>query len=34
MLITLAKLVERVELRIGTHEGLTQARLETKLNLQ
>jgi hypothetical protein len=34
MLITLAKFVERVELRIGMHEGLTQARLETKLNLQ
>ncbi|MFH1719702.1 MAG: DUF3352 domain-containing protein [Planctomycetota bacterium] len=34
MLITLAKFVERVELSIGMHEGLTQARLETKLNLQ
>jgi len=34
MLITLAKFVERVELSIGMHEGLTEARLETKLNLQ
>jgi len=34
MLITLAKFVERIELSIGMNEGLTEARLETKLNLQ
>lgn len=34
MLISLVRFIERVELRIGTCEGLTQARLETKLNLQ
>jgi hypothetical protein len=33
MLITVVKLIERVELSIGTHEGLTQARLEMKLNI-
>jgi len=34
MLITVVKLIERVKLSIGIHEGLTQARLEAKLNLQ
>ena len=34
MLISLAKFLDRVELRIGTHDGLTQADLEIKLNLQ
>jgi hypothetical protein len=34
MLITVVRLIERVELSIGMHEGLTQARLEMKLNLQ
>ena len=34
MLIMVVKLVERVGLSIGTHEGLTQARLEVKLNVQ
>jgi hypothetical protein len=33
MLITVVKLIERVELSIGVHEGLTQARLEMKLNI-
>jgi len=33
MLITVVKLVERVELSIGMHESLTQARLEMKLNM-
>lgn len=33
MLITVVKLIDRVELSIGTHEGLTQARLEMKLNM-
>jgi len=33
MLITVVKLIERVELSLGTHEGLTQARLEMKLNM-
>jgi hypothetical protein len=33
MLITAVKLIDRVELSIGTHEGLTQARLEMKLNM-
>lgn len=32
MLITLVKFVDSVKLSIGTHEGLTQARLEMKLN--
>jgi len=34
MLITLAKFVERFDLSIGMHEGLTQARLETKLDFK
>ena len=34
MLISLMKFVERAKLSIGTHEGLTRARLEMKLNLQ
>ena len=34
MLITVVKLIERIDLSIGMHEGLTQARLEMKLNLQ
>ena len=34
MLITVVKLIERIRLSIGLHEGLTQARLEAKLNLQ
>jgi len=34
MLISLMKFVERAKLSIGTHEGLTQARLEMKLDLQ
>ena len=34
MLITVVKLIERVKLSIGIHEGLTQARLEMKLNIQ
>ena len=33
VLIMVVKLIERVELSIGTHEGLTQARLEMKLNI-
>jgi len=33
LLITLVKLVERAKLGLGTHEGLTKARLEIKLNL-
>ena len=33
MLITVVKLVDHVELSVGTQEGLTQARLEMKLNL-
>jgi hypothetical protein len=33
LLITLVKLVERAKLGLGTHEGLTQALLEIKLNL-
>jgi hypothetical protein len=33
MLITAVKLAERVKLSIGMREGLTQARLELKLNL-
>jgi hypothetical protein len=33
LLITLVKLVERAKLGLGTHKGLTQARLEIKLNL-
>jgi len=33
LLITLVKLVERAKLSLGTYEGLTQARLEIKLNL-
>jgi len=33
MLITLVKLVSRAKLSLGTHEGLTQASLEIKLNL-
>ena len=33
MLITLVKLVNRAKLSLGTHEGLTQANLEIKLNL-
>ncbi|MBW7990509.1 MAG: DUF3352 domain-containing protein [Planctomycetes bacterium] len=33
MLITLVKLIERAKLGLGTHEGLTKARLEIKLNL-
>jgi len=32
MLITVVKFVDHVKLSIGTHEGLTQARLEMKLN--
>ena len=32
MLITVVKFVDSVKLSIGTHEGLTQARLEMKLN--
>ena len=32
MLITLVKFVDHVKLSIGTHEALTQARLEMKLN--
>ena len=34
MLIALARFVEHVELGIGIHESLTQARLEMNLNLQ
>jgi len=34
MLITVVKLVERVGLSIGTDGGMTQARLEMKLNVQ
>jgi hypothetical protein len=34
ILITLAKFVERFDLSIGMHEGLTQARLETKLDFK
>jgi hypothetical protein len=34
MLISLAKFLDRVDLRIGTHDGLTQADLEIKLNFQ
>jgi hypothetical protein len=34
LLITIVKLVERVGLSIGAHEGLMQARLELKLNVQ
>jgi hypothetical protein len=33
LLITLVKLIERAKLSLGTHEGLTQASLEIKLNL-
>ncbi|NQT01838.1 MAG: DUF3352 domain-containing protein [Planctomycetes bacterium] len=33
LLITLVRLVERAKLGLGTHKGLTQARLEIKLNL-
>ncbi len=33
MLITVVKLVDRIGLSIGTDEGLTQARLEMKLNI-
>jgi len=33
MLITLVKLIDRAKLSLGTHEGLTQASLEIKLNL-
>jgi len=33
MLITLVKLINRAKLSLGTHEGLTQARMEIKLNL-
>jgi len=33
LLITLVKLIERAKLGLGTYEGLTQARLEIKLNL-
>ena len=32
MLITLVRLVDRAMLSLGTHESLTQARLEIKLN--
>ena len=32
MIITAVKFVDSVKLSIGTHEGLTQARLEMKLN--
>jgi len=34
MFISLAKFLDRVKLRIGIHDGLTQADLEIKLNLQ
>ena len=34
LLITVVKLVERIGLSIGTHEGLAQARLEMELNVQ
>ena len=34
MFIALVKFVERIELSVGTHEGLTRARLEMKLDLQ
>ena len=34
MLISLLKFLDHVKLRIGVHDGLTQARLEIKLNLQ
>jgi len=34
MLIALARFVKHVELGIGMHESLTQARLEINLNLQ
>ncbi len=34
MLITVVKFVDHVKLSIGTHEALTQARLEMKLNWQ
>jgi len=34
LLITLVKLVERAKLGLGTHEGLTKAILEIKLNLR
>jgi hypothetical protein len=33
LLITLVRLVERAKLSLGTHEGLSQASLEIKLNL-
>ena len=33
LLITLVKLIERAKLGLGTHQGLTQASLEIKLNL-
>ena len=34
MLIMVVRLIERVKLSIGMHEGLTRARLEMKLNMQ
>jgi len=34
MLISLAKFLDRAKLRIGTHDGLTKADLEIKLNFQ
>ena len=34
MLITVVRLIERVRLSIGLNEGMTQARLEMKLNVQ
>jgi hypothetical protein len=34
MLITVIRLIERVKLSIGMHEGLTRAQLEMKLNVQ
>jgi len=34
LLITVVRLIERIKLSIGMHEGLTRARLEMKLNIQ
>ncbi len=34
LLISVMEFLKRVKLRIGTHDGLTQADLEIKLNLQ
>jgi hypothetical protein len=34
LLISVMEFLNRVKLRIGTHDGLTQADLEIKLNLE